>query len=400
MSGVAHSANLVAASTVSRAVGGDQRVRHRAEPAAAPPRRLLVGRDADLRAHDLPGDVRGVAVARLHAVVVVPGRHEDHRLAVRGAQDVDRVRRDQRAAREHAEVHGLEMRERRVVALDRHHRLVRLELVAVVERVHRQLVEAVGAELEDRDRLVHAAEIRVLLLEDLHHDLRVAAVLEQRRACVVEVRVRVPAGAHLLDRQVEDARVETRARRDHDSSSRHACSAASATSSCAAVGSRVPKRCCSSWPGFASSRATGCDGLRVIQPNVSTDATTAPSPAIARAGFRSRRGARSATTFAERGREQHRADEVRAAPLVLLRPRLAVLVRADRDVLRAVVAGELAAAERERRRRDRQHRGDELARGGTQGAALDDLQRRPPSRRATRARAGAASAAPPRAAHA
>ena len=32
------------------AVGGDQRVRHRAEPGAAPPRRLLVGRDADRRA--------------------------------------------------------------------------------------------------------------------------------------------------------------------------------------------------------------------------------------------------------------------------------------------------------------------------------------------------------------
>ncbi len=303
-------------------------------------------------------------------------------------------------AREHAEIHGLEMRERRVVALDRHHRLVRLELVAVVERVHRQLVEAVGAELEDRDRLVHAAEVRVLLLEDLHHDLRVAAVLEQRRACVVEVRVRVPAGAHLLDRQVEDARVETRPRRDHDSSSRHACNAASATSSCAAVGSRVPNRCCNSWPGFARSRATGCEGLRVIQPNVSTEATTAPRPGDRACGIPQPPRRPLGDDVAERGREQHRADEVRAAPFVLLRPRLAVLVRADRDVLRAVVAGELAAAEREGRRRDRQHRGDELARRGTQGAALDDAAARLPSRRATRARAGAASAAPPRAARA
>ena len=83
----------------------------------------------------------------------------------------------------------------------------------------------------------------MLLLEDLHHDLRVAPVLEQRGARVVEVRVRVPAGAHLLDGKVEDARVEARPGRDHDSSSRHARNAASATSSCAAVGSRVPNRC-------------------------------------------------------------------------------------------------------------------------------------------------------------
>ena len=50
MSGGAHSANFVAASDGVAAVGRDQRVRHRAEAAAAPPRRLLVGRDADLGA--------------------------------------------------------------------------------------------------------------------------------------------------------------------------------------------------------------------------------------------------------------------------------------------------------------------------------------------------------------
>jgi hypothetical protein len=46
-------------------------VRHGADAAPAPPRRLLVGRDADRRADDLPGDVGRVAVAGLHAVVVV-----------------------------------------------------------------------------------------------------------------------------------------------------------------------------------------------------------------------------------------------------------------------------------------------------------------------------------------
>ena len=45
---------------------------------------------------------------------------------------------------------------------------------------------------------------------------------------------------------------------------------------------------------------------------------------------------------------------MRAAALVLLRPRLAVLVGADRDVLRAVVGRELASAQRERRGRERE----------------------------------------------
>ena len=62
------------------AVGRDQAVRDGAHAAAAPPRGLRVGRDAD-RARD----VRGVAVAGLHAVVVVAGGEVEDRLAARGA---------------------------------------------------------------------------------------------------------------------------------------------------------------------------------------------------------------------------------------------------------------------------------------------------------------------------
>src|SRR5438552_1730432 len=54
------------------AVGRNQRVRHRADSLATPPRGLLVGRDADLRTDDLTGHMGRVAVARLNAVVVVP----------------------------------------------------------------------------------------------------------------------------------------------------------------------------------------------------------------------------------------------------------------------------------------------------------------------------------------
>ena len=136
------------------AVGRDQPVRHRAHPAPAPPRGLRVGRDAD-RARD----VRGVAVAGLHAVVVVARREVEDRLAARRAHDLAHVARDQRAARERAEVDGLEVAEERVVALDRHHGLPRLDLVAVVERVHDELVPArlPGAVGAERARCTRAA---------------------------------------------------------------------------------------------------------------------------------------------------------------------------------------------------------------------------------------------------
>ena len=54
---------------------------------------------------------------------------------------------------------------------------------------------------------------------------------------------------------------------------------------------------------------------------------------------------------------------MRAAALVLLRCALAVLVRPDRDVLGAVVGGEVALAEREQRRCQRECSGGELLHG-------------------------------------
>ncbi len=307
-------------------------------------------------------------------MVVVPRRHEDQRLAVRRLEHVHDVRRDQRAPRERAEVDGLEMGERGVVAVDRQHGLVRLEALAVVERVDLERVEPVGAELEDGDRLVHAAQIRVALLEDLHQHLRVAAVSQQRRTRVVEVGVGVPARAHLLDREVEDARVEPRASRDHArSSSRHASRAAFATSSCSCVGSRVAKRCCSSWPGQASARAAGWLGVPGHPAERLDRRRERPD-----GGGRSRDGPhRGGSTLggdvADGGGEQQRADQVRAAALVLLRAVGSVLVRADRHVLGPVVRGDLALAQDERGRRERQQRRRELAYGGRETRALQRL---------------------------
>ena len=190
------------------AVGRDQRVRHRADAAAAPPGRLRVGGDADLGPTDLARDVRRVAVTGLDAIVIVPRRHEDDRLAVRGLEHAHDVARDQRAPCEHAEVDGLEVRKARVVALDRQYGLVRLDRIAIVERVDGQVVPVVRAELEHGDRLVDPAEVRVLLLKGLHDDPRVAPVAQEHLPRVVEVGVGVVALPHLLDGELEDLRRE------------------------------------------------------------------------------------------------------------------------------------------------------------------------------------------------
>jgi hypothetical protein len=65
---------------------------------------------------------------------------------------------------------------------------------------------------------------------------------------------------------------------------------------------------------------------------------------------------------ADGGRGDEGPDEVPAAPLVLAGRALAVLVRADRDVLGAVIGRELAPAQREHRGRDRSHGRQELPR--------------------------------------
>jgi hypothetical protein len=104
------------------------------------------------------------------------------------------------------------MGEEGVVAGDRKHRLPRLDPVAVVQRVHLELLPSVRAELQDGDCLVHAAEERALLLEDLHEDAGSRVLGEQRVPCVVEVRVGVVPGPHLLDRQLEHPGIEPLAR--------------------------------------------------------------------------------------------------------------------------------------------------------------------------------------------
>src|SRR5207245_10732617 len=73
-----------------------------------------------------------------------------------------------------------------------------------------QLLPLLAAQLQDRDRLVAAAEVGVRLAEDLHRHAGAVPVLEQKVACPDEVFVRVVARLHFLDGQVEDRGIETR----------------------------------------------------------------------------------------------------------------------------------------------------------------------------------------------
>ncbi len=200
------------------AVRGDERVRHRADALAAPPGRLRVGAHADGA-----GDVGGVPVAGLHPVVVEARREEEDRLAARGVDDAAHVGADERAPREHAEVHGLQVGEEGVVALDRQHRLPPRQLVAVVERAHVELVPAVHphplvtfrdvaprAQPQDGQRLVHPPEDRAVgLLEDLHGHAGVQVLGLEHALGAVEVGVGVVALPQPVDGEGEDLWCQT-----------------------------------------------------------------------------------------------------------------------------------------------------------------------------------------------
>src|SRR3954468_4824039 len=81
-------------------------------------------------------------------------------------------------------------------------------------------------------------------------------------------------------------------------------------------------------------------------------------------------GREAGERVADRGRREQRADEMSAAALVLLRRTVAVLVPADRDVLRAVIVRELAAAQREHGRCEGKERYEQLLRGRPKTLAL------------------------------
>src|SRR5438128_9862612 len=58
---------------------------------------------------------------------------------------------DPGAPRQHAEIQGLEVRERVVRPLEEQHRFPRRDLVAIVQRVHLELLPPLAAKFQDRD---------------------------------------------------------------------------------------------------------------------------------------------------------------------------------------------------------------------------------------------------------
>ena len=313
-------------------------MRDRADADAAPPGRLSIRGDADLACRARARDVGGVAVTGLHPMVVVAGRHEDDRLPVRRPEHALRVGGDECAPREHAEVDGLEVREERVVALDRHHGLPRLDPVAVVQRPDVESVPVVRAELQDRDRLVHPAEHGVCA-GNLHHDAGVAAVGEQRRAGVVEVRVGVVALPHLLHGEIEHVGVEplgaqlerlaiTARLRPRDTRRarppRRRAGRQTARPSTPVPAARAPD-------ARARARADAADGgpsRRRSRPRLRPrPRRRARAPPAGPSGSARRERARGCA------RQEERPDEVAAAAVVLLRGGLVRLVGPDRDVL-------------------------------------------------------------------
>ncbi len=144
-------------------------------------------------------------------MMVEPGRKEQHLLAVRRVDDLARVRCDARSPGKHAQVWGLQVSKQIIVALDGHNRLVRLDPVSVVERAHAQAAPITRAEPQDRQRLVHSAQHRIVALEDLHAHHGVVAVALENLPRAVEVGIGVIPLAHLLDGQVEYLRPQSRA---------------------------------------------------------------------------------------------------------------------------------------------------------------------------------------------
>ena len=168
------------------------------------------------------------------------------------------------------------------------------------------------------------------------------------------------------------------------STRRISASAARPTSSCASDGSRVPSRRCSSCPaGAARARRRcrrGARSRRRPRRRCPSDAT--PTAICAAGPGRLERAAQQ--RGAGEVRRQQRRHEVRAAAVVLLRGVGGVggvgLVGGDRLVLDAVVLGELAAAQRDEARQQRDRRDDRLGADAGLHRAAQERARRPPRR--------------------
>ena len=115
---------------------------------------------AGVRALRIRGDtgsaahVRAETVTRLQRGVIAPGTEVVDRLRASRVHESSHVRAHARAAAEHPEHEGLEMREAGILAFHQQHCIPRLDTVALVERLDVERGEVVTAELEKRDGFV------------------------------------------------------------------------------------------------------------------------------------------------------------------------------------------------------------------------------------------------------
>ena len=143
--------------------------------------------------------------------MVVAGREEHHRVGPGGLHHGPGVGGDAGAPRQDAAVERLQVGEGGVGPGDVHDRLPRASPVPVPEGGHGEVAEVVPvgqAELQDRDGLVGPGDPGLALLEDLDGDHRVPPVVLEHLPRPDEVLIRVVARPHLVDRELEDLRVE------------------------------------------------------------------------------------------------------------------------------------------------------------------------------------------------
>ena len=125
---------------------------------------------------------------------------------------------DRRARR--AEIDGLEVREQAVVALDRHHRLARGDLVALAERVHLEVVPARDPRRRPPSRPEHSLRTAIAssippstesrFWKTCISDVRVVVLRLEQLLGVDEVRVGVVPPPDAVDGQAEDRGIEPR----------------------------------------------------------------------------------------------------------------------------------------------------------------------------------------------
>ena len=91
--------------------------------------------------------------------MIVAITEQDHGLRIRRVHRVARVGTDARASRQNPEAEGLQVREAGDGAVDREHGVPSIVVLSFRQRLDGDGTPILGAELQDRDRFIDAAQI-------------------------------------------------------------------------------------------------------------------------------------------------------------------------------------------------------------------------------------------------